>query len=447
MSTQDAALARAEHAVREKRYGEADGICRDILRAQPGLAAALGLRGSIAAIEGDVAQAIPLLEAALAAEPGNAAWRSTLGDMFRMDCRMDEALAMANEATRQAPRQVSFRVNLAKVHHDRGELDAGLAHFLAALAIAPEDPNAHLGLGQILLSRGDWRAGWIEYEWRNKLEQALGRYPGINAATWNGMKVPDGRILLIGDQGFGDTIQFCRYIPMVASRCREVVVGCAADLAGLIQTIPGVGAVHSHWADIPGFSAYNLMSSLPYVFGTEEATIPGRVPYLSADPARIDHWRRRLAEAAPPGRRVGVFWSGRPSHPNNRRRSMPIAALRPLAAVPGVALVSLQKEWPGGCDPAALPGLVRFDAELADFGETAALVANLDLVVCVDSAVAHLAGAMGRPVWMMAAAPSDWRWMLGRADSPWYPSLRIFRQQQPGAWDGVVDAVALALRS
>jgi tetratricopeptide (TPR) repeat protein len=440
------ALARAEQAARERRYGEADGICRDILRAAPGHVPAIGLRGVIAALDGQVAAAVPLLEQACAADPANAAWHSTLGEMYRMLNQLDRALAMARQAMRLGPRQAGHLVNLAKVHVDRSEPDEGLAHFLAALSLEPENPNAHLGIGQVLLARGDFRPGWIEYEWRNKLEQAQGRFPPIRAPQWNGMRHDRGRVLLIGDQGFGDTLQFARYIPMVAERCSEVLLGCAEDLAPLLSQIPGVGRVFSQWRDIPSFTSYTLLSSLPYVFGTDLATIPASGPYIQADPALVETWAARLAEAGASGRRIGIFWAGRPSHPNNVRRSMTMETLTALGAIPGVTLVSLQKEVPAADARAfAASGVLDFRAELTNFGETAALIQNLDLVVTVDSAVGHLAGAMGRPVWVLTATPADWRWLLDRTDTPWYASMRLFRQRRPGGWDGVMQDVEEAL--
>jgi hypothetical protein len=189
------------------------------------------------------------------------------------------------------------------------------------------------------------------------------------------------------------------------------------------------------------------MSSLPYVFGTELDTIPSPGGYVRADPLRVAFWRERLATLAGPGRRIGLFWSGRPTHPNNLRRSMTLGQLRPLQAIPGVKLFSLQKHLSKAdkADLAAWPLLHDLSAELNDFGETAALMHNLDLVVTVDSAVAHLAGALGRPVWVMLPTPADWRWMLGRDDSPWYTSVRLFRQKTPGGWGALVDAVAAEL--
>ena len=442
-----ARLEQAETAARAKRYGEADGICRDVLASTPGCTAALGLRGSIAAIEGNVPLAIELLEEAVAAQPDHINWRSTLGDMYRMACRMDEALALAQQVVQARPKQPAYLVNLAKLLADRGDYEPALAHYLGVLALKPADANAHLGIGQILLARGEFKPGWMEYEWRNQLDQAKGRMPPIKAALWNGMSLPNGRLLLIGDQGFGDTLQFSRYIPLAAQRCKEVMVAGATDLRSLLETIDGVGRIFSRWGDIPSFSAYTLMSSLPYVFGTELATIPSPEPYITANPERVAHWRERLAAIPGGGRRVGLFWSGRTTHPNNLRRSMTLAQLRPLSAVPRLTLFSIQKQV-GKADRAemaAWPDLHDLTAELTDFGETAALMCNLDLVITVDSAVAHLAGALGRPVWVMLANPSDWRWMLGRTDTPWYASMRLFRQPSFGAWDAVVCAIVAAL--
>lgn len=443
------ALARAERAARDKRFGEADGICRDILRTTPNQPNALGIRGMLATAEGNFDLAIAMLEPAIAADPANPTWRTTLADVYRMVYRLDEALVLAREAAVAQPRQAGTLVNLGKVHYDRGELDDALLHFLAALACEPDNPNAHLGIGQILLAQGEFRPGWIEYEWRNKLEQAQGRYPDINAPLWNGMRLPRGRVLLIADQGFGDTIQFCRYIPLVAERCAEVIVGCAQDLRGILSTVPGIGRTFNGWRDIPGFSAYNLLSSLPFVFGTDGGSIPAAVPYLAPDPARVRQWRQWLDGACPPGRiRVGIFWSGRSSHPNNLRRSMLLSQFRPLAELPGIQLVSLQKEVSRSEEAAlaAFPNTLNCSARLTDFSETAALIATLDLVVTIDSAVAHLAGAIGAPAWVMMPNPADWRWQLDRSDTPWYPGMRLFRQSAPGAWDGVVQDVVAALQ-
>ena len=441
-----AQLQRAEQAGRAGRYGEADGICRDVLKQHPNLPAAMAMRGTVAALDGDIEGGIALLEPAIAAEPSNAVWRSTLCDLYRLVCRLDDALAVGRAALALAPRRALYMVNLGKVFADRLEWDESLAHFLAALSIEPENPSAHLGIGQILLGLGQFRAGWIEYEWRNRLEQAQGRIPKMNAPVWNGMAHPGGRILLIGDQGYGDTIQFARYIPLVAARCAEVVLGVSEDLKPLLGRVPGVGRAFHGWADIPSFTSYCLLSSLPFILGTELDSIPAASRYLEADPARRDAWQARLAAVLPAGQRIGMFWSGRPTHPNNKRRSVPLARFLAMAAMPGVAAIALQKEMPPEDAPVlAASGIADVAAELTDFGETAALVSQLDLVITVDSALGHLAGALGIPVWVLTPTPSDWRWLNDRTDSPWYPSLRLFRQPEPGAWDAVFADVSVAL--
>ncbi len=440
------ALGRAETAARARRYREAIGICEDVLEAAPDHPPALALLGAVHGQRGAIETGIPLLERACARNGGVANWWLNLSGLYRMQCRMEEALTTARRAA-QIQASAAALFNLGKVHMDRGEHDQATTFFLAALARDPDHAEAHLGLGQVLLMSGQMKPGWIEYEWRNKTEQARGMLPRMGTPMWNGMALPKARILLVGDQGYGDTLQFARYIPAVAARCREVLLACSKDLAPLLGRIPGVHACYTAWTGIPGHAAYCRLSSLPGVLGTELDSIPGPHPYLHADPERVADWRGRLDARIERGRfRVGIFWAGRTTHPNDYRRSIRLSRLAPLAAIPGVALVSVAKAPPSG-DAEAMARLSVLDlsAELGDFGETAALLANLDLVVTVDSAVGHLAGALGAPVWTLLARPSDWRWLLERTDSPWYPAVRFFRQPVPGDWDAVIAAVAEAL--
>ena len=259
------------------------------------------------------------------------------------------------------------------------------------------------------------------------------------------MSIPNGRLLMVGDQGYGDTIQFARYIPIVAKRCRELILGCSAELAPLLATLPGVHQYCDRWTDVPGHAVHCRLSSVPGLLHTTPDTIPSKVPYLFADPVRVAAWCERLDACLPPRtRRVGLAWSGRPTHPNDRRRSLALARLAPLAAVGGVSFVSLQKPLP----PSDVPSMSLFPglSDIAgDFGETAAMIANLDLVISVDTAMAHLAGALGKPVWILLPQAADWRWMIARSDSPWYPTARLFRQKTPGDWDPVMAEAAAAL--
>jgi Flp pilus assembly protein TadD len=445
-------LARAEQAMKARRLGEAMGICQDILETQPDHPAALAMLGSIMGHRGEVDEGIQKLRRACELVTNNASWFSNLSSLCRIACRLDEALTAIERALALSPKHPSLLLSLAKLRMDRGEYEVAIAAFLDVLAREPENPEAHLAIGQIQLMHGQTRPGWYEYEWRNRLEQARGSIPDMSRPQWNGMRLPNDAILLIGDQGYGDTLQFARFIPLVAERCARVLLGCAPDLTALLAPIPGVHASFTRWQDIPKHAVYCRLSSVPALVGVEMDALPGKMPYIFADPASVAAWRERLdgrLGVRQPGDRprVGVVWAGRPTHPNDRRRSLRLAQLAPILATPGVAFVSLQKVVPArdAAGFAALGNVLDVAADLTDFSATAGLIANLDLVITVDSSVAHLAGSMGRPVWVLAPRPSDWRWMLERSDSPWYPSLRLFRQAVAGDWDSAITAVAAEL--
>ena len=402
----------------------------------------------IAAHTNDPDRGISLLERAVTLRTGVASWYANLSALYRMVYRMQDALRVGQEAIRLDPQNADHLVNLSLVFTDMDDREHAVACLLRALGLKPDHADGHLALGQNLLAMGDFEPGWKEYEWRNLTEAGKGTLPKMTSAAWNGMRIPNGRLLMVGDQGYGDTIQFARYIPLIADRCQELVLGCSAEMGPLLSTIPGVKQYCHRWTDVPGHAAHCRLSSVPHLIHTTLETIPAQVPYLFADPTRIAAWRQRLDAMLPHGvRRVGLAWTGRPTHPNDRRRSIPLARLAPLAAASRASFVSLQKPMPPA-DLAAMvqfPGFADLSADLADFGETAAVIANLDLVVTVDTAIGHLAGAMAKPVWIMLPKASDWRWLLERSDSPWYPTARLFRQQTPGAWDPVIAAVTAAL--
>jgi Tfp pilus assembly protein PilF len=442
--TADQALARAQAAAQAKRFGEAAGICNDVLATAPDNAPALALLGMIAAHTNDPERGISLLERAVTLRTGVASWYANLSALYRMVYRMQDALRVGQEAIRLDSQNADHLVNLSLVFTDMDDREHAVACLLRALGLKPDHADGHLALGQNLLAMGDFEPGWKEYEWRNLTEAGKGTLPKITSAVWNGMRIPNGRLLMVGDQGYGDTIQFARYIPLIADRCQELVLGCSAEMGPLLSTIPGVKQYYSRWTDVPGHAAHCRLSSVPHLVHTTLETIPAQVPYLFADPSRIAAWRGRLDAMLPHGvRRVGLAWTGRPTHPNDRRRSIPLARLTPLAAAGRASFVSLQKPMPPADLPAVaqFPGFTDLSADLADFGETAAVIANLDLVITVDTAIGHLAGAMAKPVWIMLPKASDWRWLLERSDSPWYPTARLFRQQTPGAWDPVIAAV------
>jgi hypothetical protein len=285
--------------------------------------------------------------------------------------------------------------------------------------------EAHWNKALLDLSRGELQRGFAGYEWRWR--RAQGEAPReFDVPQWRGEELHGKTILLHAEQGFGDTVQMVRF----------QYDGGTARLDGVTRLI-GRGDA------LPRFDLHCPLMSLPLAFGTTLATIPALVPYLRAPTERVAAWRTRL----PVGRRVGLVWSGKPSHKNDRNRSILFAQLKPILAHPGVTFVSLQREV-RAADVAGLaqwPNLVRIEEALNDFADTAAVIEQLDLVIAVDTAVAHLAGALGKPVFVLISYIQDWRWLAGRTDSPWYPTARIFRQPAPGDWDSAIAAAARAL--
>jgi Tfp pilus assembly protein PilF len=442
------ALARAQAAAQARRFGEAAGICNDVLIASPDNPSALALLGMIAAHTNDPERGIVMLETAVAARPDVASWHANLGALYRIVYRVQDALTAGQEATRLDPQNADHLVNLSLAFADADDREHAMVCLLRAIGLQPDHADAHLALGQNLLALGDFAPGWLEYEWRNRTEAGKIALPAMTSAPWNGMRIPNGRLLIVGDQGYGDTIQFARYIPMVAERCAEVILGCSAEMAPLLARMPGVAQYCHRWTDVPGHAAHCRLSSVPGLLHTTLETIPAKIPYLFADPARVAVWRERLGASLPAHtRRIGLAWIGRPTHPNDRRRSLPLARLAPLGRVGGASFVSLQKPLPpaDAASVALFPGLADLSDALADFGETAAVIANLDLVITADTAVAHLAGALGKPVWILLPKAADWRWLIERTDSPWYPTARLFRQNVPGAWEQAIAEVAAAL--
>ena len=438
-------LQQARQFLAAGQLDQADALCREALQAAPDHADVLHVLGQVAAQRGEHARAISLLERAAGAPNPSAEVFGFLCQLYRVTGRQDMARKAGREALRRSGHGARSAFNLAMVHVDAREFDDATTCLLHALALDANFAPARLELGHTLLRRGEFKAGWVEYEWRFRLEHTREALPKINAPQWNGMRLPRGRILLIGDQGYGDTIQFARYIPRVSERVGEVVLGCCQELLPLISQLPGIHSSFVRWEDIPGFSVFCPLSSLPYVFGTELDTIPASAPYLKADPQRVARWSERIRAAVGDGAlKVAIAWAGRPSHPNDRARTLRWSQLLPLTRIPGVALIALQKEIPA-TDRVEFPGglgALDISAELGDFADTAAVIESCDLVVSVDSSVAHLAGAMGKPAWVMLPWIPDWRWLLDREDTPWYPTLRLFRQPSRGDWTSTIARVA-----
>ena len=400
--------------------------------------------GAALAKQGRLDDAVACYRRAIELAPDYPDAHNNLGAALVKQGRLDDAVACHRRAIELKPDYPDAYSNLGGALATQGRLDDAVACYRRALELGPQIPGPHLNLALILLARGEFAAGWAEYEWRWKtLDLTNGPRP-FAQPQWHGEPAAGRTLLIHAEQGFGDTIQFCRYAPLAAERGLRVVVEVQKPLVRLLGCLPGVDRVFGHGEDLPPFDLHCPMLSLPLAMGTTLATIPAAACYLQADPLQVAVWRTRLAAISDQGSRIGLVWAGSSAMGADWQRSLPPDRLAPLFDVPGVHFFSLQKDGPAA--PTHLP-LSEFMAEMDDFADTAALIANLDLVIAVDTSVAHLAAALGKPVWLLDRFAPCWRWLLGRRDSPWYPTLRLYRQPEPGDWDSVVAEIVGDLRS
>ncbi|MGY0780312.1 tetratricopeptide repeat protein [Azospirillum argentinense] len=389
---------------------------------------------------------------AVALDPGNADAYGNMAPLLEQTLRVAEALRQCARATRIAPQRAAFHRNRLSLLLHEGRRDEAIAAGREATRLAPADAEAHLALAVALLASGQLREGWEEFEWRWETRQLDPVHRSFPQPQWTGAEDVAGRtILLYAEQGLGDTLQFVRYAPLLAARGARVVVGCSPALVRLMERVDGVTAAIAWGDDLPAFDLHIPMMSLPRAFGTDLDSIPAAMPYLRADPADVAAWRARVP--ADGRTRVGLVWAGSPrtvrgvASPIDRRRSLPLAALAPLADVPGVRFVSLQM-GPGTAQLAETPAGMDIENPMAgvrDFADTAALAETLDLVITVDTSVCHLAGGLGRPTWTLSRADACWRWLGNRETNPWYPTMRVFGQDRSGDWSGVVARLRAAL--
>jgi tetratricopeptide (TPR) repeat protein len=425
------------------RRPEAVASYRRALEHRPDYAEAYHNLGHYLSELGRPDEAVAYLRQAVRLRPDAPDGHNNLGIALESLGRFDEAEAAYREALARDPRHADAHANLGNCCKARGRLAEALACYQVSLWLKPDAPSARFNRSMALLQSGDWAEGWAEYEWRLRRGPTAPRCPTARPA-WDGSAGEGRTILLWAEQGLGDAIQFARYAPLVAGRGFRVILHAPAVLSGVLRTLEGVGGLALEGDPLPPHDVHCPLMSLPHRFGTTPESVPAAAPYLAADPARVDRWRGRLAEL--PGVRVGVYWQGNPHHPWDRHRSARLADLAPLARVPGIGLVSLQ-QGPGrdqlrrGDGPAVLDLGPEFDG----LDDLAAVVSLMDLVVSVDTAAVHLAGALGRPAWVLLSAMSDWRWLVGRGDTPWYPVARLFRQRRLGDWAAVVRTVAREL--
>ena len=479
MMTAQQAFALAVQHHQEGRLAEAEKIYRQILTAQPNHPGALHFLGVLLHHAGRSDLAVDLICRAIALTPNNAAAYSNLGEAYRALDRFDEAVEAYRQAIQLDPaladahnnlaifmgrnghfaeaaagyrRALELRPAYAEAANNLGtallelaQLEEGEAAVRRALELRPDYNDAKFNLGFFRLLQRDFDNGWPLYEARREVFQAA--VQNLGRPVWKGEPIQDRRVLIYPEQGFGDAIQFVRYAALLAERGAVPVVGCPRELAELFRNAKNVREIVVVGETLPAFDFYIPMLSLPLVFQTRWENIPRNVPYLFADPNRIAEWQQRLGERNG-RRRIGLAWTGASTNHRNRTRMIALEQMLPLFSVKGIDFYSLQLGW-GAEQLQQWPEarvMIDHTAHIKDFADTAAFIMELDLIISVDTAVAHLAGALGRPVWTLLQFVPDWRWHMEGEETPWYPTMRLFRQPALRDWDSVIQSVITELR-
>jgi len=426
------------------RVQEAIACYGQAVRTKPDFAMAWGNLGVACRDAGRTQEALECFHRVLRLRPGAPDALNNLGNALRDQLDHGQAIACFQEALRQAPADAEVHLNLGNAWRESGNLPEAVKSFRRAIQLRPDFAEAHWDLAFALLLEGDFLRGFEEYEWRWRRVRFPPRH--FEFPAWRG-EDPRGRTLLAyAEQGAGDAIQFVRLAPALAARGARLALECPSSLAALFESVEGAERVIARGQSLARFDWHVPLLSLPHLLRLTLETVPAKTPYLRPPGGRV----ARLP--APPDSqsghlKVGLVWRGHPQHKNDRHRSIPAELLEPLLSVPGVAFYSLQVGTPAA-EPLLRPPLdklIDLRAMIHDFGDTAVLMKELDVVISVDTSTIHLAGALGRPAWLMLPCAPDWRWLLGRNDSPWYPTLRLFRQPRPGDWVSVVRDVRAAL--
>jgi tetratricopeptide (TPR) repeat protein len=474
------------------RYAAAERLCREIVAAGGADAGVWNTLGLALDQQGDRQRALRCFEEAIAASPTYSAGHYNLGNAWKELGRFEEAIACYRRAVELNPAFVEAHSNLGTVLLDRGKSDEAIRCFRQALQVRPDlailhfnlggaltaqgdiaqavacyrkslelEPGfaqAHYSLSMLLLMMGDFAHGWIEHEWRGAAKKIAARR--LSQPKWNGRSISGKTILLQAEQGLGDTLQFVRYATLVQQLGARVVFECQRPLLNLVARCRGIDVLVAEGAVLPEFDFHARLMSLPAILKTQLGTIPAHVPYLIADPALVAMWKEKLKDVK--GLRIGINWRGDRGPGTLGGRAIPVEFFETLARMPGVRLVSLQKEETGdrsrgsgdrsqgtatvGTAHPTVVNLGEIDTEQGAFMDTAAVMMSLDLVITCDTSIAHLAGGLGVPVWVALPFVPDWRWLLNRSDSPWYPTMRLFRQKKAGDWAGVFEEIEAALR-
>jgi len=428
----------------------AEDLFNKALALKPDYPEAINNLGTVYNNRGAFARSAELYKKALSLQPDYLSALNNLGTVLCQQGKFTESIEYCRKALLVRPEYPEALNNLGNALEANGDISQAIAAYRQAIALKSDNADYHKNLGMALLAAGKFDEGWPEYEWRRKTKQFADARIDTAKPQWRGEEAK-GRVLLIrSEQGFGDSIQFCRYAPLAASRGFQVVLEVQPALTRLMETLTGVKRVISQGEDLPDHDFFCPMMSLPTAFQTKPDTIPAQVPYLKASGESAAAWKRRLTDEDNDALRVGLAWAGKPRFQSpdliavDKRRSVGPDLFDVLIKIEGVRFFSLQK---GGPQAPSGFGLIDYMTECEDFSDTAALMANLDLIISVDTAIAHVAGALGKPVWLLNRFDICWRWMRGRDDSPWYPTMRLFRQPRPGDWGGALSLVEHELRN
>ena len=425
-----------------EQLDEAIAAYRAAISTAPTLFEAHNNLGNALRKAGRLDEAIAAFRQAVALWPNSAQTHYNFGNALQDVGKTDEAADAYARAVSLRPDHAPAHLNLGNILRMANKTDEATEHYRAALAAQPDFPEAQWSMGLHHLQHGRFEQGWPLFEARLRVEQFPLRR--IDGAIWDGSDLHGRRILIYPEGGFGDAIQFFRFARLVhEQRGGHVLFAGPPELKRLFSIQPGIEKYIADGEPLEPFDVHCPLLSLPLRFGTKIDTIPP-APYLHADPPLVEQWKRRL-NPSDARMKIGLVWAGSPQNLNDINRSMSMEQLAPLAEIKGVRFIGLQKErW--GTPPAGLE-IENFSEQLSDYAETAALVSNLDMAICVDTSVAHLCGALGKPTWVPMCEPTEWRWLLEREDSPWYGSMRLFRQPRPGDWETPMRRIAEELKA
>ncbi len=441
----DALNNRGNVLLELKRPSEAIAAFDAVLAQAPRHLQARINRGNALTELGRAAEALADYDAALSMAPGHPLALYNRGNALRLLDRDQDAIASYDAALKAAPQHLNAWLNRGQVLAALNRHQDAIESYGRALALQPDFADAHFNAAMSLLTIGDYARGFAEYEWRWKRTGMTVRKE-FRRPPWLGETSLAGKtILLHAEQGLGDTVQFVRYVPRLAQMGARVVLEVQPALKELLGGLDGVASIAGRGEPLPPYDVHCPLGSLPLAFKTDVSNVPAAIPYLTASDARLEKWRPRLE--ALPSPRIALTWSGNASHPNDRNRSLLLAQLEPLLSAPGASFVSVQRELRDS-DAEALardPRVLNLGPELNDFADTAAVLTLADLVITVDTSVAHVAGALGRAAFVLLPFQPDWRWTLDRDTSPWYPAMRLFRQASVGDWSSVIARLRAAL--